>query len=147
MRDYPPAPEITRESVERVLAFLPLFEAGDQGPLYTVTPPQEQDGVMYMLYITYSPEVERFIGALSSAGFVVPYDWVAWQDEAWGFVNDPDLLNDADLDTLRKLLTLHVRKDRFVEGHISEMIDLGHIRAILHRLKALYSQDIWNQAG
>jgi hypothetical protein len=140
MQDKPPAPEITGESVERVLSFLPLFESEDQGPLYTVTPPQEQDGVMYMLYITYSPEVERFVGTLYSAGFVVPFDWGGWQDEAWRFVNDPDLLKDADLDTLRKLLTLHVRKDRFVEGHLSEMIDLGHIRAVLHRLKALYSQ-------
>ncbi len=140
MREYPPAPEITREGVERVLSFLPLFEPADQGQLYTVTPPQEQDGVMYTLYITYSPEVVRFIGTLSSAGFVVPFDWGAWQDDAWRYVNDPDLLNGADLDTLRKLLTLHVRKDRFVEGHFSEMIDLGHIRAILHRLKALYSQ-------
>lgn len=144
MQDYPPAPEITRESVERVLSFLPLFESADQGPLYTVTPPQEHDGVMHMLRITYSPDVERFIGTLSAAGFVAPFDWGAWQDEAWRFVNDPDLLNGANLDTLRKLLTLHVRKDRFVEGHISEMIDLGHIRAILHRLKALYSEGGWS---
>src|SRR5438876_7945397 len=118
MQDNSPNPQIDRESLERVLSFLPLFEADDQGTLYTVTPPQEHDGVITMGYITYSPEVERFIEALYAEGFVVPFDWGSWQDAAWRYVNQPDLLKDADLDALRKLLTLHVRKDRFVEGHL-----------------------------
>lgn len=140
MQDNPSPPEITRESIERVLSFLPLFEPDYPGVLYTWTPSRMQDdGTWNMPYVTYSQEMLRFLGALGSAGFITPYDWVAWQDEAWRYVRDPDLLKDADLDTLRKLLTLHVRKDRFVEGHLAEMIDLGHIRAILQRLKVIYS--------
>ena len=139
MQDNLPPPEITRDGIERVLAFLPIFEPDYQGVLYTWTPSRRQDnGTWNMPYVTYSTEVLNFLRALGAAGLITPYDWMAWQEEASRYVSDPDLLNSADLDTLRRLLTLHVRRDRFVEGHLSEMIDLGHIRAILHRLKALY---------
>jgi hypothetical protein len=134
------APEITGEGIERVLAFLPIFEPGYQDELYTWTPSRKRaDGTWNMPYVTYSPELLNFLGALGFAGFIQPYDWMSWQEEASRYVSEPDLLKDADLDTLRKLITLHVRRDRFVEGHLSEMIENGHIRAILYRLKAFIS--------
>jgi len=52
-------------------------------------------------------------------------------------VNDETLLEEADLETLRKLLTTHVRKDRFCEGHLDYMFECGHITAILERLQQL----------
>jgi hypothetical protein len=50
-------------------------------------------------------------------------------------VSKPGALETANLLTLRKLLTVHVRKDRFVEGHLARMLECGHITAILRRLR------------
>jgi Family of unknown function (DUF6508) len=52
-------------------------------------------------------------------------------------MQDPALLAQADLLTLRKLLTAHVRQDRFIEGHLAQMLENGHISAILRRLREL----------
>jgi len=37
------------------------------------------------------------------------------------------MLERADLETIRKLLTLHVRKERFCEGHLLGMFESGHL--------------------
>jgi hypothetical protein len=39
----------------------------------------------------------------------------------------------ADLGILRRLVTLHVRKDRLSDGHLKDMIAAGHIVAIVSR--------------
>jgi hypothetical protein len=39
--------------------------------------------------------------------------------------------------TLCRLYTLHVRKDRFCEGHFAAMLANGHIAALTRRLKAI----------
>ncbi|MBN1128044.1 MAG: hypothetical protein JXA71_03610 [Chitinispirillaceae bacterium] len=38
---------------------------------------------------------------------------------------------------VRKLCTLHVRKDRFCEGHLAGIVEAGHMTEILKRLKEL----------
>jgi hypothetical protein len=43
----------------------------------------------------------------------------------------------ADLLTLRKLLTLHVRGDRFVEGHLASVLESGHVTDILERMQQI----------
>lgn len=53
-----------------------------------------------------------------------------WQNEAQHFVQHPELLNNADISTLQKLLTTHVRKERFCSGNLAQMIDNGHLQAI-----------------
>jgi hypothetical protein len=84
-----------------------------------------------------APEAWGFLDALHKHGWLSPFDWTAWQDEAERYLKDPAALASADLDTLRKLLTLHVRKDRFCDGHLLEMFESGNITAILRRLKVL----------
>jgi len=43
------------------------------------------------------------------------------------------------VDVIRKLLTTHVRKERFCEGHLLAMFESGHIVNVLRRLKGLRS--------
>jgi len=43
-------------------------------------------------------------------------------------------LKNADIKIIRKLLTLHIRKERFYEGHLIDIIDSGHMVIILNRL-------------
>lgn len=125
--DYKPS----RTQIDAVLAFLPIFEQEDFVPSHVETPPGQ------FPYHVYAEEASNFLHALYKNGFVFPFDWPSWQEEAQRYYDKPKLLRTADLEVLRRLLTLHVRKERFSEGHLSAMIESGHIAAILRRLKAL----------
>ena len=109
------------------VAFLAVFEA----PGYTFGRWHQPEGQMG--YYEYSPEVLAFIETLSAASVTVDFAWSSWQPEALRYWEQPSRLDGARLMTLRKLLSLHLRKDRFVEGHLAEMLESGHITAILRR--------------
>jgi len=53
------------------------------------------------------------------------------------YIDNPELLESVDLLILRKLLTLHVKKERFCSGHLASVIDTGHLVKIFERLKEL----------
>jgi O-acetyl-ADP-ribose deacetylase (regulator of RNase III) len=65
------------------------------------------------------------------------FDWPSWRPEGWRFVDRPQRVATADLTTLRRLMTMHVRAERFNEGHLDWAIDNGHIAAIVERLLAM----------
>ena len=123
----------TAENFDRVLDFLPYFESASRH-FYDL----DTAGLSMDPYI-YAPEVVRFISTLYAQGFIIPYDWAAWKDEAARYQSDPSLIHGADIPTLRKLLTLYVRADRFNSGYVAAMIDRGLILVILRRLKVLRS--------
>ncbi|MEQ9453180.1 MAG: DUF6508 domain-containing protein [Phycisphaeraceae bacterium] len=75
------------------------------------------------------------------AGLVVPFDWGSWQDEAARLTNDPQALSRAALPTLQKLITTHIRKERFCEGHLNAILASGHLLALLKRLQQLHKGD------
>lgn len=68
------------------------------------------------------------------------FNWPEWQREAERYDLEPERLQTAPLDDVLKLLTLHVRKDRFCDGHLPLMVSKGHIAALLHRLAVLYGE-------
>jgi hypothetical protein len=78
-----------------------------------------------------------FVFDLYRYGWVQPFDWMAWQDEASKYVNDAALVESADVEIIRKLLTLHARNERFCEGHLGVMYEMGHLTSLLRRLKAI----------
>jgi len=123
--------EITVQSLNKLLAFLPLFEH-QNSKLYEV----RTDIDIFNPYI-YADEVDEFIQILYSEKFITSFGWTAWQKEAAKFVEQPKLLESAELSTLQKLLTTHVRKERFCSGHLARMINNGHILAILKRLNQI----------
>jgi len=85
-------------------------------------------------------EVDGFIRTLNEQNVLVPFDWPSWQEEAQRYRSDPEALAGANLLTLRRLLTTHVRADRFVEGHLASVLESGHITAILCRLREIREQ-------
>ena len=123
--------KITVQSLDRVLAFLPFFEDQDSN-FYEI--PND-----YSVFdpFNYANGVDEFIKILHSEGLITPFDWIAWRDEAVKFSRQPELLESAELTTLQKLLTAHVRQDHFFGGYFGEMIKNGHIVAILKRLKQI----------
>ena len=119
-------------NIRAILSFLPVLESPGFAFGEMVAPPGQFG------YARMAPEVEAFMQALYDNGWVEPFDWSEFQDEAIGYFENPSRLETADLETIRKFLTLHVRKDRFCEGHFLEMLKAGHIQAILRRLATLH---------
>ena len=118
----------SRENIEAVVRHLPDLES---------LAPEARIVFQEAATWDYHPAIEALLVAFHRNHFVQPYPWPKWQPEAKTFVADQSLLEHADLETCVKLITLHVRKERFCGGHIGEMIDCGHISAILRRLADL----------
>jgi hypothetical protein len=119
---------ITKEHIDAVLRFLPVFQA--DGFQFGDWDSEGQDLPEYAL----SAEAGNFVQCLYDNGWIVPFDWTKWQERAEQFVNEPQSLEMASLDDLCRLLTTHVRKDCFCEGHLARMFECGHLTAILKRL-------------
>lgn len=68
--------------------------------------------------------------------WIIDFDWPSWGDEARRYEHE-EILATADLETIRKLLTGHVRNDRFCEGHLLSVLESGLITAILRRLRVI----------
>ena len=125
--------EITIQNIDRVLAFLPLFEQQDT-KLYELKFDRGFDPYVY------ADGVDNFIQTLYNNRFVIPSDWTEWKKECSRYVEHPDQIALADIATLQKLLTSHVRAERFCSGHLAGVIGSGHILAILRRLATIRAE-------
>lgn len=95
---------------------------------------KQTDGSFQMPFVLYPPEVEHLIRAIHEHNLVITdFQWPSWQEEARRFL-DSDVICSASLDEVRKLLTLHISQDRFIEGHLAEVIASGHVTSVLRRL-------------
>jgi hypothetical protein len=124
-------PDIGPADLDAVLAFLPTFTQ----PGYAFGEWRRPEG--RFPYYEQNRDVGDFVSTLYDRQVVFSFDWPSWQDEAERLFNEPGALAAADLLTLRKLLTTHVRKERFSEGHLAHMLESGHITAILRRLQEI----------
>jgi hypothetical protein len=131
MTDKIDVPAVGVQQLEAVLCFLPVFEQ----PGYTFGEWHAPEG--QFPFYSMSPEAGQFVQALYRQQVVFSFDWGGWHEEAMRYVSDPELLETANLLILRKLLTTHVRKDRFAGGHLANMFESGHITRILRRLRTI----------
>jgi Family of unknown function (DUF6508) len=131
----PPTPE----AVAALLELLPVLESPDFLAGEWCGGEEDADGVISMPWFELSPDASAFVDALRAHGLIVPFDWVAWHEEAECIVTG-DGLEHADLLTLRKLLILLVRRDRFVEGSLGEAFASGLVVRIVRRLQELNPQ-------
>ena len=127
-------PEIRSGALDAVLCFLPLFESAE----FSFGEWHYPEG--QMPHFAPSPEVITFVQALHAAGVIYPFDWPRWLDAAKAYMADVEAVGAADLVTLCKLLTTHVRRDRFHEGHLDYVFRTGHLTAILKQLKQITDQ-------
>ncbi len=88
-------------------------------------------------YYELSADAKEFVGGLYDRGLVATFDWPAWQEVAETYVSDPELLAEAPMDDCLRLLTTHVRADRFCEGHLVAMLESGHVAAVLRRMREI----------
>lgn len=128
--------KLINEDIDAVLKFLPVFQA--QGFKFgTWDSPKEVENVIQLGMFYLSEEGAAFVHTLYDSGWVIPFDWPKWQDCARKYVESRQALGTADIEILRRLLTTHVRKDRFCEGHLAQMFESGHLTAILLRLQQI----------
>lgn len=122
---------LSRQQLDAVLAFLPLFE---------------HDGFEFGRWVSggsaiphfrYSPEAREFIDVLYEQGILQGGDWLSWSAAAERYHASPELLEDADLTAVRRLLTVLVRGERMDEGHLGHSYESGCLLAALRRLKAI----------
>lgn len=120
---------LSAEAIAQVLSLRPLLESGQ--PLY-----QMQGASSFDPY-TYSPELRHWLTAVARGPFPLRFDWPQWLDQAKALDADPALIAQADLLTLRKLVTTYLRTERFTSGTLARIVDNGQLLCILRRLETL----------
>jgi hypothetical protein len=127
---------VSTEQIRAVARFLPIFE--------TIKPEdfshsvQLNNEVGYGIgHVEFHPAVREFRQACYDNGFVQSFDWTVWQTEARRYMNNPALVESAKLATCVKLITAHIRFERFCDGHLHSVFESGHLTAILRRLEHL----------
>jgi len=84
--------------------------------------------------------IEALIRVAYELGWVLPdFDWAEWARtaEAQALVRDSAAIAAADTVVLAKLLTAHLRQDRFFEGHLQWAYESGQLVAIVKRAAQL----------
>lgn len=120
-----PLPIISRDAVASVLDLAPQVDtltamAGPIGP---------------------HPDLHAILVALDKTGFIAPFDWNAEFGNRLNDLTSDALLRNADLETLRKVLTAHIRLNRFSEGYLDAVIKQGKWTTIMSRLQWLYDNN------
>lgn len=136
---YPNDQLITPKCIDNVVAFISLLESiPEEDIAHWPNLGKATNGAqLFSLEPEYAPAVRAVMQAFNANNFLQPFDWGRWQSTAEKIVREPARLSKASLKTCAKLITLHVRKDRFCGGHFGEMVRCGHITAILRRLAQL----------
>jgi hypothetical protein len=131
---------ISGQAVYEVVSFLPRLQTLRPEEVVVKSPVEIDDQgrlIILSLHGEYHPLVGELLQALYDNGFVRSFNWPKWQRQSIGYYEHPERLDTAKMMTCVKLLTLHARRDRFVDGHFAAMISSGHIARILNRMKKL----------
>ncbi|MCW5859743.1 MAG: hypothetical protein KIS63_15700, partial [Caldilineales bacterium] len=134
MKSRPP----TSQEIDALLASLPLFSADGFEPVARWAGGETSDGAMTMPWPQYNPAVEAFMRAAGQE---------AWRDEGYDpqkaarMLQDADLVGRASWDEIKTMLTFCVRGERFSDGHWAAMIEQGHLRRLLERLRQLHGEE------
>ena len=135
-------PQTGPAGIAAITVFLPLFEAIAPDDFAHLVGSTDVPGeIPFMGHLEYHPAVYKFIDACYENGMVLSFDWEAWSEEARRYMGDPQLVMAAGLNTCMKLLTTHLRAERFCDGHLEGVLRSGHIIAILRRFQQFAKSD------
>jgi Family of unknown function (DUF6508) len=141
--DSPSIKPLSTEQIQAVAKFLPIFETIKPDDFsHSVRLPGQEDICYGVGFVEFHPAVYEFIKACYDNGFVQSFDWPAWAGEARQYMADPKLVASARLTTCIKLVTGHIRYERFCDGHLHSQFESGHLTAILRRLEELAEKPV-----
>ena len=128
---------LTKKNIEVSLNYLPYFEDKNLKFFDILMPKRDGGNIVEYIYVTYSAKFMEFYRELHEQGFVTNFNWLDSTLESNDLSHYYELLEDADIMTLRKLITIIVRHDKHNEGFFADVIDSGLLLAMLNRLKVL----------
>jgi len=122
--------QILKSDIDKLVSYYDYFNAPSSN-FYT-------SSIGYMLE---SKEITAFRKDLYDTGFIIVFDWKDWlkHNEIYTQLelNIDSYISNADIDTLRKLMTCYIRGDRFNEGLFIQVCANGIVTSILKRLREI----------
>jgi len=127
---------LTREQVDELLRFLPLFEVpGRQLIVEWRGGTETASGAITVPYPVYADDVLEFY-RLAGQPCWSDYDYEP--RTAWQMLHQGDeFIQRAAIEDVKTMLTYCVRGERFCDGHWAAMIESGRVVALLRRLEVL----------
>lgn len=98
-----------------------------------VAPKRREDGVFEMGYAVWGPLMSQVVQALYDLNLIVPFAWPDWEEgrRLGRDGADPSTLSWAQTVGMCTALT---RQDRFVEGLLADLFEVGTMPQLLSRL-------------
>lgn len=85
----------------------------------------------------YHDLLYKLLDLMRATDFIYEFDWMGFGKQADQLIDKAELLEKADLETLRKLFTAHSRNEALHDGHLAQMINNGHLQKAVARLVEL----------
>jgi len=121
--------EITKDKIDELLPFLPIFESCESDLI------KEWKGDVFP-YPDYDEAVTSFFELLNQPCWR-DYDYIP--EQAAKRVDDKQFIQDADISEIKTMFTYCLRGERFCDGYLGSAIKTGTVTALLKRLKTLRS--------
>lgn len=130
-----------RAKLQALANFVPVFTAsGFQFGTWHSSPP-DASGTITLPFCFLGHDADEFVEMAYRLKWVRPstFQWPDWMNrpEAKALMDSPDRIAAATPDQLEKLLTVHIRGDRFNEGLLLSVFESGVLTAIVRRAEAL----------
>ena len=114
----------TTAMIDQLLQFLPAFEE-----------PNRQFIEKWQGYFpVYAADVTEFVRLVGDSWWM---DTSYQPNEAGQMLADDAVVQSANLDQIKTMLTFFIRGERFSDGHWGDLLENGRVQSLLHRLKML----------
>lgn len=126
--------------MDELLQFLPVFGSRGFAHIDKWNGLSKDDFTIFP-YPNYNEDVNKFIDIAIQE---------RWTDHEYGYKNvlemieDESFIQNASLSEVVSMITYIIRGERFVDGHIGEMIRTGKLPSILNRLSEIRHSFIVN---
>lgn len=119
-------PPISKQALVQVLS--------SAGPVRAIKVTLQADGAVR----ADEPQLHRMLMTMQETGFTAPFDWQTEFNGREDDLKNITLVHSADLETLRKIMTAHLRIDRISGGyHLPLLIQSGYWAACIARIDDL----------
>jgi hypothetical protein len=123
-----------QQRLEALAKYLPVFTT--PGFKYSeVVPAKVESDVIRMGWTSYGSETQYFMQDCYDYGWVQSTNWSEWMqtEEAQELSQDPARMATATVEDLAKVLTVSLRRDRFIEGSLAGDFERGLITRVVAR--------------
>jgi len=119
------------EILQSLFAFIPNFEQGEF----------KESSSLYITTGEYPPAARDLQNKLKASGLTLPnFDWLTWVDNARPYLQQPETLQAASLDDMKKLITVAAHADQFNKSLFPHLCASGFMHQLLLRMRTLLTQ-------